>query len=95
MTKNKDGFIEVLFSNPELINTLSPNSYYPVSTNCGDIMFVNQGTVTVFINLMPLPAGASITFGVNSGEIMTGTFRVSSATPVGNAGLYVFRKLYK
>ena len=95
MKRNKDGLIEVGFNNPELINSLAPNSQFPVSTNCGDIMFVNQGTVTVFINFMPLPAGASITFGVNSGEIMTGTFKVSSAAPIASAGLYVFRKEYK
>jgi len=87
--------IAVTWNQGELINSLAANTKFAVTTNCGDIMFINQGTVTVYINNMPLPAGASITFGCNQGEINVANMYVTSPTPISDAGVWVFRKSYK
>ena len=92
---NESDLIAITWNQGELINTLAANTKFAVTTSCADIMFVNQGTVPVYVNNMPLPAGASITFGCNKGEINVANMYVTSPTPVSDAGVYVFRKQYK
>jgi hypothetical protein len=88
-------YVSVTWNEGELINPVTPGTKFPVTSMCGDIMFVNQGTTDATINNMPLPAGASITFGANANELNVGKFWVICQEPVGALGVYVFRKSYK
>ena len=91
----------VMWNLPELVATSGINQRVGCYTDCGDIMFVNQSNSgggagsTYLVHNMPLPPGASITFGANAGEQTTGTIYAQGAAPVGSAGLYIFRKIFK
>ena len=87
-------FIKVGFDEGQLLNSQAPAMRFAIETNCGDVMIINQSTVTVKVGQMPLPPGASITFGVNSGEINTQPIYVNTPNPVLDAGVYVFKKRY-
>jgi hypothetical protein len=86
---------------PELVATSGTNERVACDTECGDIMFVNQsnangGAGSIYlVHQMPLPPGAAITFGANSGELTEGVIYVQGPAPVGNAGVWVFRKKYR
>lgn len=87
---------------PELINPEASNTAFSVRANCADITFVNLDTVnTAYVNDYPLgPAavagnpGGSITFGANQGEWNDTNFIVKCVQPVGQLGLWVWRKHY-
>ena len=93
--------IEVGYDQGFCPNSQAPVQSFAITTNCGDVMFVNVTNAnggagfTVLVQGMPLVAGASITFGVNSGEIQTTPLYVTTPNPVTNAGVYVFKKQYK
>lgn len=94
MRVEQSKLIEVGFNEGELLNSQAPTGRFAIETNCGDVIIVNQSAVTVSVGQMPLPAGASITFGVNAGEIQTQPIYVITPNPVTNSGVYVFKKRY-
>ena len=100
MRVDKKNLIEVGYDEGYLPNSTSPTTRFAIETNCGDVMFVNATNANggagfnVLVGQFPLVPGASIVFGVNSGEIQTQTLYVTTPTPVSNAGVYVFKKRY-
>lgn len=86
--------IEVGFDEGNLLSSTAPVQRFAIETMCGDVLIINQSAVTVQVGQMPLPAGASIVFGVNSGEINTQPIYVNTPNPVADSGVYVFKKRY-
>ena len=91
---------KVRWNQGQLIRNTVPQLKIGIDTDCADIIFtnlsnVNGGAGTVYlVNNQPIAPGASLTFGCNQNEILTGEITVQGASPVGNAGLWVLRKKY-
>lgn len=62
-----------------------------VDSQCNEIMFINKGASTAFIEKFPLAQNEFITFGGNKDEFCTKNFNVEA--PAGSA-LFVWRKSY-
>lgn len=62
-----------------------------VASDCNEIMFINKGAVTCFIDNFPLAQNEFITFGGNRDEICVKTFSITNNTSL---QLYAVKKFY-
>lgn len=91
---------KVRWNQATLLNNTAPNLKIDVDTDCADIIFTNLSNVNgsagsvYLVNNQPIAPGASITFGCNQNEILTGHISVQGAAANGNEGLWVQRKYY-
>ena len=60
-------------------------------SNCNEIMFVNKGAATCYVEKYPIVQDDFLTIGGNIGEYCTKNFNVQA--PAGS-NLFVFRKYY-
>lgn len=63
-----------------------------VRANCSGLLFINSGTVTVYINAFPLLAGASISLDTTDDAIDMTIYSLSWAAAGGQ--LTIWRKNY-
>lgn len=76
------------------IDILTLNSQQEVRSDCADITFFNNGTSIITLNnAVTLPAGSSISFTANKGEIDRTIYRISFSN-TGNKFCTIFRKKY-
>ena len=64
-----------------------------ISTNCIDMQFINTGTVTAYIDTMPILAGQALTIAGNLGEIIKKPRQLTFAAGAG-AQLYFIKRFY-
>lgn len=63
-------------------------------TNCIDMQFINGGTVTAYIDNLPLLPGQSIAINGNLGEVCKKTRNLTFANVAGTTLIYFLRRFY-
>jgi Na+/H+ antiporter NhaD/arsenite permease-like protein len=64
-----------------------------VESNCSGIIFINTGTLTAFINNMPLVAGSSLALGTSDQSIDRTKYSINFGGNTGGA-INIWRKKY-
>lgn len=65
-----------------------------ITTNCIDLLFINTGTVTAYIDTLPLLAGQSLPINGNLGEITKKPRQLTFANTAGNTEVYFVKRFY-
>jgi len=76
------------------IDVLTLNKQQDVRSDCADITFFNTGTSIITLNnAVPIPAGSSISFSANRGEIDRTIYKINFSN-TGTKSCTIFRKKY-
>jgi hypothetical protein len=73
------------------IDVLTLNKQQDVRSDCADITFYNTGTSIITLNnAVPIPAGSSISFSANRGEIDRTIYKINFSNFVTRVNLFVY-----
>ena len=70
------------------------NQSQSITTNCIDMLFINAGTVTAYIDSLPLLPGQSLPINGNLGEVCTKQRQLVFANAAGTKLIYFVKRFY-
>ena len=77
------------YDTPQIIETSTPDS------PCLDLLFVNKGTETAYVNSFPLAQNDSIRWSCNNGEVLVVKVNLTFGTGGGTQKCYMTRRRIK